>query len=106
MLKKGKLDINVTVTTNSTVVGYERAPNEEVLLEKQTAAYKSGSGTLDNRINNGTLILGQNIETDGVVGRTDKRLYGQSLMGMKMVNDTNTINRIKGTINSSKNSNG
>ena len=65
MLKKGKLDINVSITTNSTIVGYERAPNEEVLLEKQTAAYKSGSGTLDNRINNGTLILGQNIETAG-----------------------------------------
>ena len=74
---------------------------EEVLMEKQTAAYKSGSGTLDNRINNGTLILGQNIETDGVVGRKDKKLYGGKLMGMKSVNNTNTIRRIKGTINSS-----
>ena len=106
MLKKGKLDINVTLTTNSTVVGYERSPNEEVLMEKQTAAYKSGSGTLDNRINNGTLILGQNIETDCVVGRKDKKLYGGKLMGMKSVNNTNTIRRIKGTINSSQNSNG
>jgi len=106
MLKKGKLDINVSITTNSTAVGYERAPNEEVLLEKQTAAYKSGSGTLDNRVNNGTLILGQNIETDGVVGRVDKKLYGQSLMGMMQVNNNNVVNTIKGTVNSSTYSNG
>ena len=77
-----------------------------ILLEKQTTGYKSGSGTLDNRANNGTLILGQNIETDGVVGREDKKLYGQSLMGMKQVNNNNVVNTIKGTINSSTYSNG
>ena len=106
MLKKGDINIKLTVTTNSTVAGYERSPNEEVLMEKQTAAYKSGSGTLDNTTNNGTLILGQNVETDGVVGRKENKLYGKPSFGVTQVKTSRNTSTIKGSINSSKYSNG
>tara|TARA_R110000803_G_scaffold47825_6_gene99626 strand:- start:6914 stop:7234 length:321 start_codon:yes stop_codon:yes gene_type:complete len=106
MKKTGKLNILVTTTTNSTAVGYERCPIEEVVLEKESGGYKRGSGTLDNTINNGTLIIGQNLEVDGVIQREDKKLYGSSTIGMTGVSERRNINIITGMVNSSKYANG
>jgi|TARA_R110001592_G_scaffold55185_3_gene168714 hypothetical protein len=106
MKKKGNINILADITTSTTAYGYERSPVEEVSIEKSEAGYKSGGGTLDNTTNNGNLILGQNIETDGVIKRENKKLFGVINMGSTMTNPYIKTKIIKGATNSSLYSNG
>ena len=106
MKKIGNISVNPTISTTSTAYGYERSPSKEVAIEKEDASYKRGPGTLDNTDNYGTLILGQNIESDGVIERKNIKLYGTNSLGAnterKLINTT----VIKGSVNSSLYSNG
>tara|TARA_R100000664_G_C2736065_1_gene125496 strand:- start:915 stop:1235 length:321 start_codon:yes stop_codon:yes gene_type:complete len=106
MKKTGKISVNPTISTTSTAYGYERSPIKEVSIEKEDASYKRGPGTLDNTQNYGTLIVGQNIESDGVIEREEIKLYGTNNLGAVL--KTNLINTtvIKGSVNSSLYSNG
>jgi len=106
MKKKGNVNILLDITTSTTSYGNARSPVEEISIEKSDASYKRGTGTLDNTQNHGTLILAQNIETDGVVKRENKKLFGNINMGSKITNPIIKTNTIKGATNSSLYSNG
>lgn len=74
MLKKGKINIKGTLQGNTNTPGQDRSPAKEFSFEEVSPAVWSndentflfGSGTLDNRINGGSLILGQNFDSTGV----------------------------------------
>lgn len=106
MRKTGNIAVTPTITTTSTAYGYERSPSENVSVEKEDISYKRGSGTLDNTQNYGTLILGQNIESDGVIERDNIKLYGWKNMGTNLDNNLIRTTVIKGSVNSSQYANG
>jgi|10_taG_2_1085330.scaffolds.fasta_scaffold224339_2 hypothetical protein len=74
MLKKGKINIKGTLQGNTNTPGQERTPSKEFSFEEVSPSvwandentFLEGSGTLDNRTNGGSLILGQNFDSTGV----------------------------------------
>tara|TARA_B100000579_G_scaffold298794_1_gene248875 strand:- start:1721 stop:2221 length:501 start_codon:yes stop_codon:yes gene_type:complete len=75
MLKKGKINIKGTLQGNTNTPGQERTPSKEFSFEEIAPSvwsndentFLEGSGTLDNRVNGGSLILGQNLDSDGLI---------------------------------------
>ena len=105
MKKTGNINVTPTITTTSTASGYDRSPNKDVSIEREDATYKRGPG-LDNTQNYGTLILGQNIESDGTIQRENIKLYGTNNLGPTLNNNSTRTKIIKGSVNSSLYSNG
>ena len=75
MLKKGKINIKGTLQGNTNTPGQDRTPSKEFSFEEISPSvwsndentFLAGSGTLDNRLNGGSLILGQNFDSDGLI---------------------------------------
>ena len=75
MLKQGKINIKGTLQGNTNTPGQERTPSKEFSFEEIAPSvwandentFLEGSGTLDNRTNGGSLILGQNLESEGLI---------------------------------------
>ena len=75
MKKQGKINIKGTLQGNTNTPGQERTPSKEFSFEEVSPSvlandentFLEGSGTIDNRINGGSLILGQNLESDGLI---------------------------------------
>lgn len=106
MRKTGNISVTPTITTTSTAYGYDRSPDKDISIEREDATYKRGPGTLDNTQNYGTLILGQNIESDGTIQRENIKLYGTNNLGPTSNNNSTRTKIIKGSVNSSLYSNG
>ena len=106
MRKTGNISVTPTITTTSTASGYDRSPDKSISIEREDGTYKRGPGTLDNTQNYGTLILGQNIESDGTIQRENIKLYGTNNLGPTLNNNKTRTQVIKGSVNSSLYSNG